>query len=325
MRLGGQAIDIRHQLIAQLGIILHRLVRRRSFRSDIIDLAARILPVATEQRTESSELIPTVVQLPPFPQILATFLSGHITVLHAEATDIHRPVRDTGHGEVQAGADLRFHILPASTDITTPCSGRVTLLAGETGTGQQEYTVIRVYATLSVVDRLGVLQGIRVEVFRGRAQISRSAKRLPVFDVRIILYVRLGSIHPPSVDAQGIQMLVHLFPEKLAGFRVVRIIERTDITRINPVADTILNRLLIHGTQRVQLFIMLCRIIKLRPYGDHDTGILIVDLLNHTFRVREAFLIKLMAAPRIYRPIAPVLYDHIQGDLPPAVLVQGTQ
>ena len=92
--------------------------------------------MATEQRTESSELIPTVVQLPPFPQILATFLSGHITVLHAEATDIHRPVRDTGHGEVQAGADLRFHILPASTDITTPCSGRVTLLAGETGTGQ---------------------------------------------------------------------------------------------------------------------------------------------------------------------------------------------
>ena len=199
------------------------------------------------------------------------------------------------------------------------------MLAGETGTGQQEYTVIRVYATLSVVDRLGVLQGIRVEVFRGRAQISRSAKRLPVFDVRIILYVRLGSVHPPSVNAQGIQMLVHLFPEKLAGFRVVRIIERTDITRINPVADTILNRLLIHGTQRVQLFIMLCRIIKLRPYGDHDTGILIVDFPNHAFRVREAFLIKLMAAPRIYRPIAPVLYDHIQGNLPPAVFVQGGQ
>ena len=120
-------------------------------------------------------------------------------------------------------------------------------------------------------------------------------------------------------------MLVHLFPEKLAGFRVVRIIERTDITRINPVADTILNRLLIHSTQRIQLFIMLCRIIELRPYGDHDTGILIVDFLNHAFRVRETFLIKLVATPCVYRPIAPILYDHIQGNLPPAVFVQGGQ
>ena len=70
---------------------------------------------------------------------------------------------------------------------------------------------------------------------------------------------------------------------------------------------------------------MLCRIIELRPYGDHDTGILIVDFLNHAFRVRETFLIKLVATPCVYRPIAPILYDHIQGNLPPAVFVQGGQ
>ena len=134
MRLGGQAIDIRHQLITQLGIILHRLVRRRSFRSDIIDLAARILPVATEQRTESSELIPTVVQLPPFPQILATFLSSHITVLHAEATDIHRPVRNSTDGKVQSGRDLRLHVFPTGGNVTAPSGGGVALQPGNGST-----------------------------------------------------------------------------------------------------------------------------------------------------------------------------------------------
>ena len=53
--------------------------------------------------------------------------------------------------------------------------------------------------------------------------------------------------------------------------------------------------------------------IEFGPYGDHDTGIHLMDPVDHSLRVGESGRVELVAAPLLFGPIAPVLYDVIDG------------
>ena len=107
-----------------------------SLRGDIEDFPVRPLPVSPEKRHEAAELIPAGIELTPLPEILillsctvVMLLRGHITVLHAESAYIHCPIWHTCHGEVQAGGNLRPHILPSGGNVTAPGGSGITLLA----------------------------------------------------------------------------------------------------------------------------------------------------------------------------------------------------
>ena len=146
-----------------------------TFGSDFPYFTERILSVSTIQRTESTELIPTRIQLAPFLIISILFfsfipllLSFYIAILYTETTDIHCPIRNTTDSEIQSGGNLRLHIFPASRYITTPSSGRITLQTGKSGTGKQKYTLIIVYTTLTVINGFGIHQRIRIEIFGRR-------------------------------------------------------------------------------------------------------------------------------------------------------------
>ena len=134
-----------------------------SFGSNVPYLTERILTMSTEQRAESTKLIPTGIQFTPFLIIrifpschIICCLTSHITVFHTETTNIHCPIRNTADGKIQACRNLSFHVFPTSSNIAAPCSGRIALQACKSRTGQKEHTLIRIHATLAIID------GIRI-------------------------------------------------------------------------------------------------------------------------------------------------------------------
>ena len=65
--------------------------------------------------------------------------------------------------------------------------------------------------------------------------------------------------------------------------------------------------------------------IELRPDRNHHLGIQRMNGIDHTFRIGKTRLVKLVATPSIFRPIAPVQHNIINGNLTAAELFQGIQ
>ena len=301
-----------------------------SCRSDIPNLTVRILAVCTEQRAESAELIPTGIQLSPFlvisiftSSLVEFHLTSHITVLYTESADVHGPIRDTADSKVQAGRDLRFHIFPTGSDVTTPGGSRIALHPCKAGTCQQEDALVRFHAALSVIDSFCIHQCVCIEELGRGAECRRAAKVLAVLQIRTVAYVRFAGIHPPSVNTQRIVVVLHLLPEELACIGIVCVIERAQIAGAYPVFDAVFDSLLIHPAFFVKFLEVFGRSIELGPYGNHQTSVHGVDGVDHSFRVGETFGVELMASPRILLPVQPVDYDIVDRNLTFTEFFQG--
>ena len=111
-------------------------------------------------------------------------------------------------------------------------------------------------------------------------------------------------------------MLVHLLPEKFTGTRSICVIETVLISLADPIADAVLVCLVVHPAIIVELLVVLCIDIELRPNGNHHTAAEVMDRVHHSLWVREAGRIELMASPCILFPMAPVHHDVIDRDIP---------
>ena len=302
------------------------------FGSYMPHLTKRILSVRTEQRAECAKLIPTRIQLTPFLIVRILFsglvellLSVFIAFFYAKSTNIHCPVRNTAYCKVQSGRNLCLHIFPTGSNISTPRRGRVALQSGKSRTGQQEYTLIIVCGTLSVINSLSIHQRIRIEILVGRTESSRTAQGFSISQIRTVAHIRFTGIHPPGIDSEWVKVIFHLFPEQLPCTFSISIIERAYVSGANPVADTVFNGLLIHPPLFIKLFIMFRSPIELRPNGNHHLSIHGMNGIYHPFRIRETSFVKLMATPGIFRPVAPVEHNIINRNLTFAEFPQNIQ
>ena len=141
-----------------------------AFRGDFPRFTERELAVGTEKRTECAELEPAGIELTPFLHVIILLacicpyiLTCHITVLDAESSDIHCPIWDTADREVESCRNLGLHIFPTGCNVTAPCRCRVSLETSETASGKEEHTLVRIYATLTVIDRISVHDRVRIE------------------------------------------------------------------------------------------------------------------------------------------------------------------
>src|SRR5690606_35605024 len=98
----------------------------------------RELSVGSKQGRKSAKLVPPGVQLPPllvvsifFSASVVLLLCCHVAVFYAEASNVHSPIRNTAHGKVESGRYLRFHVLPACANVSTPRSSGIALQAGK--------------------------------------------------------------------------------------------------------------------------------------------------------------------------------------------------
>ena len=85
-----------------------------------------------------------------------------------------------------------------------------------------------------------------------------------------------------------IEILVHLAPEHLTGTCIVGIVEAILIARTHPVADIVGRRLDIHPTFGIEFLVVVCIAIELRPYGDHEATMHLVDIVEHLLGIRIA-------------------------------------
>ena len=83
-----------------------------------------------------------------------------------------------------------------------------------------------------------------------------------------------------------IEILIHLAPEDFAGLGVVGIVEGS--TEAEPVVDVVGDGLTIHGTHVVELLVVVDGVVELRPYGDHEAAVHLVDAVDHSLGIGEA-------------------------------------
>src|SRR5512145_3017388 len=120
-------------------------------------------------------------------------------------------------------------------------------------------------------------------------------------------------------------MIVHLLPEQSSCSRIVSIIKGSDITFSNPVVNTVLCCLQIHGADVLHFFIMRCCMIKLRPNRYHQMTVQLMNTGHHGFWIGESCRIEFMASPIVLAPVKPIEYDIVNGDMPFAEFFQGSQ
>ena len=298
-------VEVRHQAIAELVVGYDGLVGRMIGWSDVPHLTQRPLTVGTIERNETAKLVPASLQLTPLLQIgilltglVKLLLGSHIAVFYTETTLVHSPERKTCHGIVQSGSHLRTHILPAGSDVARPGSGAVALFASKARTGEEEDTLVRVHATLTIVDGVGIHDAVGIEILGSRTQGGRTGERLAVPHRRTVAHIRLRSIHPPGIDTElilGIEILIHLSPEHLSSSGIIGIIEGAAETE--PVVDIILDSLVIHPALGIQFLVILHGIIELRPNRNHESSMQGMHTVEHRLRVRIACRLKLVASP----------------------------
>ena len=56
-----------------------------------------------------------------------------------------------------------------------------------------------------------------------------------------------------------------------------------------------------------------CEIV-LWPARDHDLGILVVNAVDHLFRIIEACWVELESSPRVWHPVIPVHHDIVDRE-----------
>ena len=178
-------------------------------------------------------------------------------------------------------------------------------------------------ATLTIIDSLGINDGICIEIFVARTQCCGTTKQFAVRQVGAVTHIRLRSIHPPCIHADGAQFLVKLTPEHLACIEVVGIVE--GILVAQPVVERILDALLVDLAHLVKLLHVVGSEVILGPAGDHDLGMLGMDGIDHALGIAETKGIKGEGTPRIGAPIVPVHDDVVDRQLAVAEALEGIE
>src|SRR5690554_4618147 len=106
-----------------------------SLRSNVPNFTEGVLAMHSEEGNKGAKLVPTGIQFPPFLPIFRTLPSCFVTLLNTKATDIHGPVGQARHGEINPCGNLGTQIFAHRAHIATPGHGTIALHTGKTGTG----------------------------------------------------------------------------------------------------------------------------------------------------------------------------------------------
>ena len=86
--------------------------------------------------------------------------------------------------------------------------------------------------------------------------------------------------------------------------------------------DVVNNSLVVHPTLLVEFLIVVGIAIELWPYGNHKAATHLMNTIEHSLRIGEARLLKLMRAPLVLYPVVPVLHDVVTRNLTLAELTE---
>ncbi len=260
-------------------------------------------------------LEPAGVELAPLLDVLGRRVPAREAAGHGEAADVHRPVRDPGEGEAQAARDLLPHRRPGRGDVPRPRGRGVALLAGEGRAGQDEDPLVGGGGALPLVDALAVDE--RVGVQHPRPGAHRGRVHVGALQVELghrLHEVGLARVHPPRVDAAAEEGPLDLLPEELPGPGAEGVEEGVGVAAADPVLEPGAQRALVEEALRAHRLEVLVAGVELGPDRDHEARVAVVDRLHPAVGVGEARGVEAVRAPRVLRPVEPVLHDVVEGD-----------
>ena len=233
---------------------------------------------------------------------------------------------------MQSCSDLAAQSLPAGRDVTRPEDRSVPLASCPAAPGQVDHPLftkrhgglilpaVRILfrragqetcgaVSLSFINRSGMIHAVSVRLLTGhdlrrRFQIfvihlSRLRFQLPApFRCH-----RLAGIAPPGVDPVPEQPFLRLLPVQLPSFLpegVIDLAARQQQSRL------------------LKLPVIIAFRVHVRPDGDHEMHILLMQRARHGRRIGEALRIEGFLAPQIPCPGHPVQHQSVQPDAPPA-------
>src|SRR5690554_7012720 len=123
-----------------------------SLRSNVPNFTEGVLAMHSEEGNKGAKLVPTGIQFPPFLHVFRTLPSRLVALLYTKATDIHGPVGQARHGEINPGGNLGPQIFPNGTHIAAPGHRTVALHAGKTGTGCNKHPLVGIVVALALVN-----------------------------------------------------------------------------------------------------------------------------------------------------------------------------
>ncbi len=315
----GERVDVRQQRIPQAAVVGHARIIRRAFRGDVPDLAERELAVRAEQRHERAELEPARVELAPFALVRRVLV--FVAFFHRETADVESPVRQAGHGDVDAGGNLVAHVVPTRDDVAAPHRHRIALGAGIALAREDEHA-LAVGGAIAFVDAMGVRQRVGIEELGGRTQRGRRGPRLALADVQVGVHVRLVGVHPPGIEALAVELVVDLAPVDRLRVGRIRVVERVLVALTDPVQFADFDVALVHVPGGGEFLVVGSGRIELRPDRDHDLRVHGVHRRDHAVRIGEMRLVEVVRAPCVLRPVRPVEHDVVDRQLALAVLGQ---
>ena len=133
--------------------------------------------------------------------------------------------------------------------------------------------------------------------------------------------VGLGRVHPPRVDAAAEEVALDLRPEELPGLGVERVEEGVGVAGAHPVLEAGAQGRLVEEPLRPHRLEVLGARVELPPDRDHEPRVALVDGANPAVGVGKARGVEAVRAPRVLRPVEPVLDDVVEGDPPRAEAV----
>ncbi len=333
----GSAVDVGQEAVAQADGLEHGIVGPVALLAELIQLADHGRgAVVAHQGHESAPLHPTGLQL-LHGRVLRTLLILPVE----EAAEVRVPKRNAAERIVQARGHLVLHLVPGSHDVAAPRE-RAVVLDAEAAAARhlQRAFPVALHRTLVLIDALVVEQGEGILHAEPRSVVG-----LPVLVAHLLEMVGFGRVGPPGVQPHPIEV-GEVFPVEVARLGV------EDIVGLHTgVAGPRVKRQ--QGVHLLQFLVLFRPRTEVGPNGDHQVGIVLVDVLHHflgTLQSRLALrlhvphvagqilivgrvthLVDVVGILKLHRvpvgvaaPILPVLHDGIGGNPQRTVLVEHT-
>ena len=227
--------------------------------------------------------------------------------LHKKGSDIQCPVRKAAGAEIQPCRYLLLQRFPGCVNIPRPENHPITLPAHIGITGQVHHSFFFRSLSLPFINRSGMKQPIRIHTLRGNI-FPGIPYKVRIHFLRPRLHLpgpfrrkRLAGITPPGIHPMPEKPFLHLFPVKLSGFLIKGVIDFTG------------------GKQKLflQEFLIISRTFThIRPDGQHEMHILLMQGIRHRTRIRKTGRIKTLLPPHAVLPGTPVQNKRIQSKAP---------
>src|SRR5262252_251764 len=223
-----------------------------------------------------------------------------------EASDVRGPVGNARNGKIQSSRNLPPEAEPIGIDIAGPGGDPVSLRSSEGGAREDIYPLLVGRGTLAIGHGSGRQHREEVDI-----TIAATCRQLMAeLDVVFLPFgLRFGRIHPPGIEADAEEALIHLIPVVFASFGVGRVVHRHGVGVVGRLS---IFELVDEPALLVHVVVIDGAGLEEWPDRNHEVEILLVQPVDHALGIGIVLVEDELA---LAIPPEPVLDDIVDGNM----------